>query len=154
MDFTCPALTFPEITFPEITFPEMTFPALTSPDLNSPDMSFTLKTHYRLTVHTLSTPYKQPPYTHQTHSRQFPNTFQTPTRQSPKFRHVGSFPLLEARCGLLWTWVSCKVDMFFLQSGLGFLVWHVKTKPNSYSDQSKFLEVCSSWVPSRSGVWQ
>ena len=46
------------------------------------------------------------------------------------------------------------MDGVFLQSGRGFLAFHVKTKSNSYSDQSKFLEVCSSWVSSRSGVWQ
>ena len=33
-------------------------------------------------------------------ARQSSNTFQTPTRESPKFRHVGSFLVLEARCGL------------------------------------------------------
>ena len=46
---------------------------------------------------TLKTPYRHPPDTQQTPSRQFPYILRTPTRKSPKFRHVGSILLLEAR---------------------------------------------------------
>ena len=56
-----------------------------------------LRTHESMEIH--QTPTRHPPYTCQTPSRQFPNNFQTPTRKSPKFRHVGSFLLVKARCG-------------------------------------------------------
>ena len=60
------------------------------------------------------------PGTLKTPSRQFPNIFQTPTRLSPKFRNVGLFPLLEAKCG------------FFLLLPSILLPW--ENKVNSYSN--------------------
>ena len=60
------------------------------------------KTMYNLTRPFETLPSRQPTDTCQTPSIQFPNIFQTPTRQTPKFRHVGSFLPLEARCWLFF----------------------------------------------------
>ena len=60
----------------------------------------TFQTPSRHLPDTLRTPSRHLPDTRQTPSRHYPYTLQTPTRQSPKFRHVGSFLLLKARCGL------------------------------------------------------
>ena len=110
---TLPFLTWPVLNWPVLTWPVLTWPALTWPILSTPVQNYqitirtshkylsdTLKTPSRYCPDTLKTPSRQPPDTRQTPSRQFLNTFQTPTRQSPKFRHVGAFLLLKARCGL------------------------------------------------------
>ena len=87
------------------------------------------KTMYNLTRPFETLPSRQPTDTCQSPSRQFPNIFQTPTRQTPKFRHVGPFLLLEARC---W---------FFLPFSF-FLLLQWENKVNFYFNQLKWSWVC------------
>ena len=74
----------------------------------------------------LHTPSAHHPDTFPTPSKDTSDNIQTPFRHPPNFKHVGSFLVVEARCGL-----------FFL---LVLVPW--ENKVNSYSNQLKLSWVC------------
>ena len=104
--------------------------------VTSPDLPFR---HYvgtiKISIYTLQIPSRHPLAIIQTPSVHHPDTLptpskdtsdniQTPFRHPPNFKHVGSFLVLEARCGFL-----------LLLLLLVLLPW--ENKVNSYSNQLK-----------------
>ena len=131
-------MTSPKLKCPDLTSAELNGPELTSSELPSPDLPFR---HYvgtiKISIYTLQIPSRYPLAIIQTPSVHHPDTLptpskdtsdniQTPFRHPPNFKHVGSFLVVEARCG-------------FLLVLLVLLPW--ENKVNSHSNQLKL-----SWV--------
>ena len=93
------------------------------------DAIYTLQIPSRHPLAIIQTPSVHHPDTLPTPSKDTSDNIQTPFRHPPNFKHVGSFLVVEARCGLF----------FFLLLVL-LVPW--ENKVNSYSNQLKLSLVC------------
>ena len=158
-DLTCPDLTCLYFTCLDLTSPDLTCPrhlsgSFKAPSRHPPDMPWPVQTWPVLTwpvliwpaPGTFKTPSIHPLDSLRTSSRPLPDTVQThfrtlsrslqgkvmmPLKYSPNITHVGSFLLVEVRCGFLL--------LFFF-----FCLWQGENIVNSYSNQPEFSSVCKS----------